>query len=127
MEIPTEMLDQLDKTVREELKRAEAEQKRYSILVCIRPKSTRARDHVLTSFQDLFRYPQSRLKSLILMLGWVVCASVYYALLLDQSELGDNQFTSFFMAIAVQVLETIALLSIEGVRPIFLRFLATCS
>ncbi|XP_023320714.1 organic cation transporter protein [Eurytemora carolleeae] len=52
---------------------------------------------------DLFRYPVLRWKTLILILCWVTCASLYYVLLLDQSELSEDKYIGFLMTAAVQL------------------------
>ena len=52
---------------------------------------------------DLFRYPNLRCKTLILLLCWLTVASLYYVLLLDQSELSDNKYIGFFITASVQL------------------------
>ena len=52
---------------------------------------------------DLFRYPNLRCKTLILLLCWITCASLYYVLLLDQSELSDNKYVGFLITAGVQI------------------------
>ena len=69
---------------------------------------------------DLFRYPQSRIKTIILNFCQLVCASLYYVLLLDQSELSDDPFVGFFWTSIVQIPGyTYVLLTLE--RPAFGR------
>jgi len=52
---------------------------------------------------DLFRFPSLRAKTLILMLCWFTCSSLYYVLLLDQSELSQNKYLGFLITAAVQI------------------------
>lgn len=77
------LLKEMEKGIEEELK-LENSQKTYTAL-------------------DLFRYPCLRGKTLILMVCWVTCASLYYVLLLDQSELSEDKYVGFLMTAAVQL------------------------
>ena len=52
---------------------------------------------------DLFRGPNLRYKTMILLLCWLTIASLYYVLLLDQSELSDNKYVGFLITAAVQI------------------------
>ena len=52
---------------------------------------------------DLFRYFHMRVKTLALTVGWISCASLYFVLLLDQSELSDNPYTGFLITASVQI------------------------
>ena len=52
---------------------------------------------------DLFRFPNLRYKTIILLLCWLTCASLYYVLLLDQSELSDDKYLGFLITAAVQL------------------------
>ncbi|QQP35485.1 Uncharacterized protein FKW44_023722, partial [Caligus rogercresseyi] len=55
------------------------------------------------SLLDLFKHPHLRLKTLILNWLWVVTSSLYYVLLLDQSELSDNLYLGFSLTALVQI------------------------
>ncbi|TRY63543.1 hypothetical protein TCAL_11029 [Tigriopus californicus] len=55
------------------------------------------------TFVDLFRYPQMRIKSVIILICWLVCPALYYVLLLDQSEISTNPHIGFFITCAVQI------------------------
>ena len=53
---------------------------------------------------DLFRNgPNLRYKTLIILLCWLTVASLYYVLLLDQSELSDNKFIGFLITAGIQI------------------------
>ena len=52
---------------------------------------------------DLFRGPNLRYKTIILLLCWLTIASLYYVLLLDQSELSDNKYIGFLITASVQI------------------------
>lgn len=52
---------------------------------------------------DLFRYPNLRCKTLVLLLCWLTVASLYYVLLLDQSELSDDKYLGFLITAGVQI------------------------
>ena len=52
---------------------------------------------------DLFRFPNLRYKTIILLLCWLTCASLYYVLLLDQSELSDDKYLGFLITAGVQL------------------------
>ncbi len=52
---------------------------------------------------ELFRHRQMRAKTLVLTLCWVVCSSLYYVLLLDQSEISDDPYLGFLVTCAVQI------------------------
>ena len=74
---------------------------------------------------DLFRYPNLRCKTLILLLCWVTCASLYYVLLLDQSELSDNKYLGFLITAGVQIPGYIyVILTLE--QPMFGRKRSLC-
>ncbi len=61
------------------------------------------RDQQAASTLDLFRHKHLRIKTVILAACWTVCASLYYVLLLDQSELSDDPYVGFLINCAVQV------------------------
>ena len=84
VDLPESMLEAMEATVEKELIEEAAQSKTYTVL-------------------DLFRYPHMRVKSIVLMLSWVVCASLYYVLLLDQTELSSNPFVGFFITCSVQM------------------------
>ncbi len=52
---------------------------------------------------DLFRTPNLRIKSLVLAFVWTVCSSLYYVLLLDQSELSTDPYLGFVLTALVQL------------------------
>ena len=53
---------------------------------------------------DLFRNGVNlRYKTLIILLCWLTVASLYYVLLLDQSELSDNKFIGFLITAGIQI------------------------
>ena len=53
---------------------------------------------------DLFRNGANlRYKTLIILLCWLTVASLYYVLLLDQSELSDNKFIGFLITAGIQI------------------------
>ena len=53
---------------------------------------------------DLFRNGANlRHKTLIILLCWLTIASLYYVLLLDQSELSDNKFIGFLITAGIQI------------------------
>ena len=83
VEIKEELITSMEDTIREEIQ-AEESQKTYTAV-------------------DLFRYPNLRCKTLILLLCWLTCASLYYVLLLDQSELSDDKYLGFFITAGVQI------------------------
>nr|XP_040577622.1 organic cation transporter protein-like [Lepeophtheirus salmonis] len=63
-------------------------------------------DKILTtnfSLCDLFKHPNLRIKTLILNWLWIVTSSLYYVLLLDQSELSQDLFLGFFLTTIVQI------------------------
>ena len=82
--LPESLLNAMEATVEKELEEEASHSKTYTMV-------------------DLFRYPHMRVKSIILMISWVVCASLYYVLLLDQTELSDNPFLGFLMTCSVQM------------------------
>ncbi|QQP35486.1 Organic cation transporter proteinlike, partial [Caligus rogercresseyi] len=55
------------------------------------------------TFLDLYKTPNLRIKSLILNWLWMVLASFYYVMLLDQSDLSSNPYLGFFITVAAQV------------------------
>lgn len=55
------------------------------------------------TFIDLFRHRQMRRKTIILAVAWIVCAALYYVLLLDQSELSENPYIGFLVTSVVQI------------------------
>lgn len=74
---------------------------------------------------DLFRYTNLRCKTLILLLCWLTVASLYYVLLLDQSELSDNKFIGFLITAGVQIPGYIyVIFTLE--KPIFGRKKSMC-
>ena len=52
---------------------------------------------------NLFCLPSIRYKTFILMLLWLTVCSLYYVLLLDQSELSDNKYLGFLITAGVQL------------------------
>ncbi len=77
-------------------------------------------------FSDLFRSFNTRLKTLALTAGWVVCASLYYVLLLDQSELSSDPHLGFLATSAIQIPGYIyVLLTLE--KPRFGRKRSLCA
>jgi MFS family permease len=81
--LPPALLEVMEATVAKELAEENA-QKSYSVI-------------------DLFRFFHLRTKTAILTCAWIVCASLYYVLLLDQSELSDNPYIGFLITTSVQV------------------------
>jgi len=81
--IPESLILELERTIELELS-LESSQKIYTAI-------------------DLFRLPVLRLKTLILLLCWLTCASLYYVLLLDQSELSKDKYVGFLMTAVVQL------------------------
>ena len=74
---------------------------------------------------DLFRFPVLRAKTLILLVCWVTCASLYYVLLLDQSELSEDLYLGFLVTAAVQLPGYVyVILTLE--RPMFGRKRSMC-
>ncbi|QQP35456.1 Organic cation transporter proteinlike, partial [Caligus rogercresseyi] len=55
------------------------------------------------TFLDLYKTPNLRIKSLILNWLWMVLASFYYVMLLDQSDLSSNPYLGFFITVAAQL------------------------
>lgn len=78
------LLDQMEETLERELQEEANLAKTYTVL-------------------DLFRFFHMRIKTMVLMVAWIVCASLYYVLLLDQSELSDNPYIGYFITCAVQI------------------------
>ena len=106
VDLPETMLEAMEATVEKELEEEASLSKTYTVL-------------------DLFRHPHMRVKSTILMLSWVVCASLYYVLLLDQTELSDNPFYGFFITCSVQMPGYVyVILTLE--RPLFGRKRSLC-
>ena len=81
--IDDSLIQAMERTIKEEIQEEET-QKTYTAV-------------------DLFRYPNLRCKTLILLLCWLTVASLYYVLLLDQSELSDNKYIGFFITAGVQI------------------------
>ena len=81
--IDDDLIKAMEKTINEEIQEEES-QKTYTAV-------------------DLFRKPNLRCKTLILLLCWLTCASLYYVLLLDQSELSDDKYLGFFITAGVQL------------------------
>lgn len=74
---------------------------------------------------DLFRLPRLRCTTLILLCCWVTCASLYYVLLLDQSELSEDIYLGFLITAAVQLPGYVyVILTLE--RPAFGRKRSMC-
>jgi len=74
---------------------------------------------------DLFRFPVLRAKTSILLCCWVTCASLYYVLLLDQSELSEDLYLGFLVTAAVQLPGYVyVILTLE--RPVFGRKRSMC-
>ena len=105
VEVSQELIQAMEQTIEKELEDEEA-----------------ARTYTAV---DLFRYPNLRWKTLILLLCWMTCASLYYVLLLDQSELSDNKYVGFLMTAGVQIPGYIyVILTLE--RPTFGRKRSMC-
>ena len=83
VEIDDSLIEAMERTIKEEIQEEET-LKTYTAV-------------------DLFRYPNLRCKTLILLLCWLTVASLYYVLLLDQSELSDNKYIGFFITAGVQI------------------------
>lgn len=83
VELPPGLVEEMEETVARDTKLEEAA-RTYTTL-------------------DLFRRPQTRLKTLSLTLCWVVCSSLYYVLLLSQEELSDDLYAGYFITCAVQI------------------------
>ena len=83
VEVSEELLRGMEATIKQEVREEEA-----------------ARTYTAA---DLFRRPNLRCKTLILLLCWLTCASLYYVLLLDQSELSADKYTGFLVTAAVQL------------------------
>ena len=81
--VSEELIEKMEATIRAELQEEE-EGRTYNAL-------------------DLFRLPVLRCKTIILLLCWVTCASIYYVLLLDQSELSDDLYLGFLITASVQL------------------------
>ena len=60
-------------------------------------------DHNETNVIDLFRTFNLRIKTIVLAFTWMVCSSLYYVLLLDQSELSSDPYLGFVMTSLVQL------------------------
>jgi len=74
---------------------------------------------------DLFRLPVLRCKTIILLVCWVTCASLYYVLLLDQSELSEDLYLGFLITAGVQLPGYVyVILTLE--RPMFGRKRSMC-
>ena len=81
--ISDDLIEDMEQTIKKELEE-ESSSKTYTAI-------------------DLFRFPNLRCKTLILLLCWLTCASLYYVLLLDQSELSDDKYLGFLITAGVQL------------------------
>ena len=74
---------------------------------------------------DLFRHRNLCMKTCVLQFTWIVCSTLDYILLLDQSELSEDHYLAFLAAAAVQVPGDIyVMLTLD--RPIFGRKRSIC-
>ncbi len=72
-------------------------------LVEVSEKDETESDSSAASTLSLFHYPQMRVKTAILTLCWIVASSLYYVMLLDQSELHSDPYLAFLSTCAVQL------------------------
>ncbi|XP_072020671.1 organic cation transporter protein-like [Amphiura filiformis] len=77
--------------------------------------------HRRTSFLDLFRTPNMRIKTINVMFNWFVNSMVYHGLSLSTSTLGTNDYAAFFISGAVEIPSYILMIFVAerwGRRPV---------